>query len=144
LAQTAAVPVRDPNAVALAARALQALAGGTALTDIILQGSVTYTADSQVDTGTAILVARGNMEGLVTLNLSGGQRQEIRHGAAGVWIDSGGTPHPVASQNCNVDAAWFFPALSLAALKTDSTLIVTLVGQQTYERLGGVSERLFS
>jgi len=132
-AQTATVPVRDPNAVALAARALQALAGGTALTDITLQGSVTYTADSHVDTGTAILVARGNMEGLVTLNLSGGQRQEIRHGAAGVWIDSGGTPHPVAPQNCNVDAAWFFPALSLAALKTDSTLIITLVGQQTYE-----------
>jgi hypothetical protein len=44
---TAPVPARDPNAVALASRALQALAGGTALTDITLQGSATYTESSK-------------------------------------------------------------------------------------------------
>jgi hypothetical protein len=43
MAQTT-VAVRDPNAVALAARALQAMVGATALNDIILQANATCIA----------------------------------------------------------------------------------------------------
>jgi hypothetical protein len=132
-AQTNSAPVSNPSAVALATRALQALAGGTALTDISLQGSVTYTGNSGEQTGTATLVARGNTESLLTLNLSDGQRQELRNGAVGIRIGSDGVPHAMAQNNCYLDAAWFFPAFSLAALATDPTLIIALVGQQTYE-----------
>jgi len=38
----------------------------------------------------------------------------------------------MAPNNCYLDADWFFPALSLAALANDSTLMVTLVGQETH------------
>jgi hypothetical protein len=106
--------VSDPSAVALATRALQALAGGTALTDISLQGSVTYTGNSGMQTGTATLTARGNMESLLTLNLSGGQRKELRSGVVGIRIGSDGAPHAMAQNNCHLDAAWFFPAFSRA------------------------------
>ena len=132
LGQTNSAPVRDPNAVTIANQALQAVAGGTALTDITLQGSVSYSAGSDQETGSAALVAHGNTESLLTLNLSRGQRQEIRRGAAGVWIGLDQTPHAMAPNNCYLDADWFFPAFSLAALATDSTLIITLDGQETH------------
>jgi len=125
--------VSDPNAVALASRALQSLAGGAALSDITLQANATYIAGSDEETGTATLVAHGNTQSLVTLNLSGGQRQEIRNGAAGVWVGPDGTPHAMATHNCFIDADWFFPAFSLAALASDSTLVISLVGQEVHD-----------
>jgi hypothetical protein len=120
--------VSDPAAVALASRALQAIAGGTALSDITLQASVTYVAGSDEETGTATLVARGNAQSLVTLNLSGGQRQEIRNGVAGVWSGPDGTAHAMATHNCWTDANWFFPGLALQALSADPTLVVSYLG----------------
>lgn len=85
------VAVSDPTAVALASRALQSLAGGTALSDITLQANATYVAGSDEETGMATLVARGNAQSLVTLNLTGGQRQEVRNGVAGYWTGPDGT-----------------------------------------------------
>ncbi len=122
------VPTSNPDAVALARRALQALAGGTALTDITLQASATYIAGSDQQGGPATLVARGNVQSLLTLNLSAGQRQEIRNGPAGAWSGPDGTAHSMATHNCWVDAAWFFPALTLEALQADPTLSVAYVG----------------
>jgi hypothetical protein len=132
-AQAAASPqptatVSDPAAIALASRALQAIAGGTALSDITLQASVIYIAGSDEETGTATLMARGNAQSLVTLNLTGGQRQEIRNGVAGVWSGPDGTPHAMAAHNCWTDASWFFPALALQALSVDPTLVVSYLG----------------
>jgi hypothetical protein len=125
--------VSSPAAVSLASRALQSLAGATALTDITLQANANYIAGSDEETGTATLVAHGNVQSLVTLNLSGGQRQEIRNGVAGVWVGPDGTPHAMAGHNCFLDADWFFPAFSLAALASDPTLVITLVGQEVHE-----------
>ena len=131
-AQTAAsVVVRDPNAVALAARSLQAMAGITALKDITLQANATYIAGSDEEMGTATLVALGNQQSLVTLSLTAGQRQELRNRGAGVWSGPDGTPHALAMHNCIIDPDWFFPALSLSALAYDPTLIITLVGLES-------------
>ena len=130
LGQTAPVSVRDPNAVALASRALQALGGGTTVTDITLAASATYTAGSDLEMGPATLVALGNQQSRVTLNLTNGQRQEIRSGIEGRWLGADGTAHYLASHNNFVDAAWFYPAFILQALATDPTLSISLVGQQ--------------
>jgi hypothetical protein len=133
--------VRDPNGVALASRALRALAGGTALTDITLQATATYIAGSDQETGTAALVALSNQQNptvggtgqsLVTLNLTGGQRQEIRSGFAGAWVGTDGTPHALLSHDCFVDAAWFYPGFTLAAFASDPTLAITLAGQEVH------------
>jgi hypothetical protein len=132
LAQAAPVPIRDPNAVALASRALQGLVGRTALTDISLEANATYIAGSDQEMGPATLVALGNQQSRVTLNLTSGQRQEIRSGIAGVWVGADGAPHAMRSHNNFVDAAWFYPAFTLAALASDPTLAISLVGQDVH------------
>ena len=70
LAQNNPVPVRDPNALALVTKSLQAMTAGTALTDITLQGSATYIAGSDQELGAATLVALGNQQSRVTLKLT--------------------------------------------------------------------------
>jgi hypothetical protein len=132
-AQTATpVAMRDPNALALASRALQALAGGTVIRDITLLANVTYTAGSDEEMGSATLVALGNQQSRVTLNLNSGQRQEIRTGVRGAWVDTNGTPHRVRFSNNCTDANWFFPALTLAAVASDPSLALSFVGQEVY------------
>lgn len=132
LAQTSSVTASDPNAVALAGKALQALAGGTALTDVTIQATANYIAGSDQETGTATLVALGNQQSLVTLRLSGGLRQEIRDATSGAWLGPDGVPHAMAVHNCWVDAPWFYPGLILAALATDQTLTVSSMGQEVH------------
>jgi len=132
LGQTVSVPVRDPNAVARASKALQALAGGTVLTDITLQASATYIAGSDQETGPATLIALGNQQSRVTLNLTNGQRQAIRSGIAGVWAGADGTPHAMGSHNSFIDADWFYPAFTLGALANDPTFAVGLVGEEVH------------
>lgn len=119
-------------ALTLASKALQAIAGGTALTDITMEGTATYIAGSDQEMGPATLVALRNQQSRVTLNLTSGQHQEIRRGNAGVWSGSDGTPHAMTSSNSFVDADWFYPAFSLAALGSDPTLVAVLVGQEVH------------
>jgi hypothetical protein len=124
-------PTTTPQAAALAAKVLQAVEGNTAVTDITFQANANFTAGSDHETGTATLVARGNGESLVTLNLTDGQRQEIRNGIQGVWAGTDSTPHNMGSHNCFTDADWFYPALTLAALARDPTLVISLVGEES-------------
>ena len=110
------VPIQNPAAVMLVNQAVAAAVGRNPISDITLAGTVTYTAGSDIETGTATLEATARDESLVTLSLPGGERQWIRQGPAGVWTGPEGQPgqvHAMATHNCWVDAAWFFPAFSL-------------------------------
>lgn len=134
-AQTAApapVPVRDAQAVMLLSQALARLKNTpVAITDVSLTASVTYTAGSDQETGTAALQALGAGESRVTLNLENGQRQEVRNGFMGVWSGVDGAAHAMAGHNCWTDAAWFYPLLTLENAAADPTLSVTLAGPTT-------------
>jgi hypothetical protein len=68
--------------------------------DATLQATPTYVAGSDEESGTATLTAHVNQESLLQLNLSGRTRQEIRNGAAGVWVGPDGAPHAMATHNC--------------------------------------------
>lgn len=140
--QTAA-PVRDPNALALASRALQALAGSTALSDISLSASAAFTAGSDQETGSATLIALGNQASLVTLNLTNGERQEVRNGQSGSRTGPTGQAVPMALHNCWIDAAWFYPGLSLQALASDPTLGVLYLGPAQWNGVATVHLRFF-
>lgn len=131
-------PTSSPNALALARQALQALAGGTALTDITLQASASYIAGSDQESGTATLVARGNAQSRLMLNLTEGTRQEIRNGASGARSGPDGVQHATALHNCWVDASWFFPALTLQALSADPTLGVVYLGPAEWNGLAAI------
>ncbi len=119
------------QALVLVSQALTALNANTPPTDVTLQASVTYTAGSDVETGTATLLAVANQQSRLQLNLSGGTRQEIRNGPGGDWIGPDGVEYPMALHNCWVDASWLFPGLNLQAVLSDSEVVLAYVGQKT-------------
>jgi hypothetical protein len=121
-------PVRDPQALTLIASSLKALTGSVTVNDATLQASASYIAGSDEEAGTATLIALGNQQSLVQLNLSGGTRQETRNGPAGSWSGPDGTAHSMATHNCLTDASWFFPALTLEAVVDDPLTAVSYLG----------------
>jgi len=131
--QSSGSPTRDPRALALATTSLQALAGPTTLSNLMLQAMATYTAGSDLETGTATLEAFGDVASNVTLNLSSGRRQEIRNGPAGQWSGPDSVVHPMAVHNCWTDAAWFSPAFVLAEIANDASIAVAYVGVVTHD-----------
>ncbi len=143
IGQTAPVPIRDPNAVALASKSLQALAGRTALADITLQATANFIAGSDEEMGPATLAALGNQQSRVALSLTNGQRTDIRSGPAGEWVDPDGIIHAMALHNCWSDAAWFYPGLSLQALNSDPGLGLAYVGPEAKNGVAVIHLRLF-
>jgi hypothetical protein len=63
--------------------------------------------------------------------LSGGQRLEVRNLFAGIWSGPDGVVHPMAGQNCLIDASWFFPAMTFQAVLTDPQMAVAYLGTDT-------------
>jgi hypothetical protein len=59
--------------------------------------------------------------------------QNNRISPSGYTYGADGTATALATHNCFIDADWFFPALSLSALASDPTQVITLAGQQVYE-----------
>jgi opacity protein-like surface antigen len=129
-------PASDPQAVTLAAQAISALTGGTAISDITLNASATWTPGSTPETGTAVAYAKGFSESRIDLTLSEGNRSDIRNSVSGypqgAWIGSDGASNSYAAFNCWTDPAWFYPALSsIAAELTDPTVVLAYVGPDT-------------
>ena len=135
--------MRDSAAVTLAAKSLQALTGGTSLADISLEGTATYTAGSDVETGTVTLLASGNLASRMNLSLTDGGRSEIRNGPQGDWIGPDGVEHSMATHNCWPDADWFYPGLSFQALNSDAGLGMSYIGLETKNGLAVQHIRLF-
>ena len=76
----------------------------------------------------------------MTLNLSGGQRQEIRNGSQAALTGIDGQQRPEPLHNSLNPAAWFFPALLVAGLVQDTSYSVTYAG---VEDLNGTSVHHF-
>jgi hypothetical protein len=125
----------------LASQALAALTSSVQLNDVTLTGTGIRTAGSDVESGSVSLKALAGGESRLDLTVAGGTRSEIRNldsnGAPqGFWIGLDGTLNSMANHNCETDAAWFFPALSVLSQLSNPNLIVTYVGNETW---GGVS-----
>jgi hypothetical protein len=142
----------DPRAVALVQRSLGALIGSASVNDVTLTGTVQRVAGSDDDTGTATLTATVGGDSKISLNLPSGLRSEIRNSAGtplpgalppgvpasaaqalqsvGAWSGPDGALHPIVSHNLMNDAAWFFPALTLANLASQN-YVVSYIGQET-------------
>jgi hypothetical protein len=125
------------QAVALLQQAVTALDGNTTVTDVTLQATALYTVGSDEESGVATLEAKvgsgtvvGNQSKII-LNLSGGQREEVRSGTAGIWVGPDGEQHSMALHNCWTDAAWFFPGLSLQAALSSPMIVLSYIGQET-------------
>jgi hypothetical protein len=127
-------PQSDPRAVALATQAMTALTNGIAVSDVTLNGNATWIAGSDNESGTATLLAKGAGESRLGISLSTGTRTEIRNDTGayhqGESVTPDGTVRPWAEHNCQINATWFFPALSALASTSDSSLIFTYVGME--------------
>lgn len=136
LAQTATSPppTSDPRAIAFAAQAMAVLTGGVAISDVTLTGTATRTAGSDIDTGSITLEAKGIAESRFEFSGSAGTLSEVRNASdqepQGTWTGPDGVLHSMAQHNCLIDAAWFFPALSVLSQASTANVIATYVGQE--------------
>jgi hypothetical protein len=124
----------DPQAITFATQSIAALTGGTSVADVTLTGNATRTVGSDVGTGPATLYAKGQYESRLDLNLSTGNRSEIRNSSnspQGEWIAPDGTPYPYSPFNCFTDAGWFFPVFSSLASANDQNQTLTYIGVET-------------
>ena len=137
LAQQSGTPVtKDPQAVQLATASLAALSDNIQISDITLTGTATRTTGSDVENGNFTLKGLGTTDSRLDLNLSNGLNSEIRNQAStgapqGFFIQSGGSPSPLAQHNCWTSAVWFFPVLSVLAQTSDPTVALSYIGQET-------------
>ena len=137
--------IQNPQAVALAAKALVALAGATPVNDITLTGTATRTAGSDVESGTVTLEALAGSGSRMDLNLSNDVRHEVRNLSSnstplGYWIGPDGSSHPFSLHNCMTDAAWFAPQLTVLSQLSNASLVASYVGQET--RAGAAVQHL--
>lgn len=127
---------RDAAALAIVQQALTALAPGGAPAALELDGTVTYTAGSTSETGTARLVAQGATSSRVELDLSGGQRIDTRSGTAdrpqAQFQGEDGVAHSFGFHNDFVPAAWFAPLLTPLGALADTAVGVSYIGAETH------------
>jgi hypothetical protein len=137
-------PARDTQALTLANQALKALTGGLAITDATVQGSSSFIAGSDQESGNATLEARAGYASRLVLALNGGQRTEVRNESSAPpqakWSGPDGTWHPVPLHNCWVDPTWFFPALTIQSALNDPQISFAYIGQDT--KAGGAVQHI--
>jgi hypothetical protein len=132
-AQTTATP--QPQASTLLAQSAAALTGSVAVSDVTLTGNAQSIAGSDHESGTVTLAAMAAGESRMDLSLSGGNRSQIRSfdangNTVGAWSGSDGVQHPISFHNLLTDAAWFFPALTLNRIASNSAMVGKYVGQE--------------
>lgn len=140
----------DPQTVALVQRSLAALTGGAPVSDVTLSGTAHRLAGSDDEIGTAALTATSAGDSRISLAFASGVRTEIRNHLAvplpsgvplpaivtstpqpvGGWSGRDGVMHGMASHNIATDPAWFFPAMTLMNIVSQS-YTVSYVGQET-------------
>lgn len=126
---------KDPRAVSLLSAAVSVLANGTSINDATLTGTVTRTAGSDVETGSATLEVLGGVDSSVDLALANGLRTEVinqsQTSPVGQYSGPDGTLHPLALHNCLIPASWFFPVLALQAALSNPSIAMAYVGPET-------------
>lgn len=134
VAQTSSPTVSDPLAISLAQKSVAVLTGGTPITDVTLNASVTSVQGSDIETGTGTFRAKGGGESRVDLNLSNGTRSDVRSAANGIptgsWVTNAGASSPYAQHNCWTDAAWFYPGLSSLTQTANPSFVFSYLGQE--------------
>jgi hypothetical protein len=124
----------SPQALTFLQRSLSGLAGGQALTDVILSGTAHRIAGSDDETGTVTVKALATGAMRMDFSLPSGPRSEVRansaDGPSGDWSGPDGVSHSIALHNLSTDWGWF-PAFTLSNLNSSPNTVVTYIGQET-------------
>jgi hypothetical protein len=125
----------DPQALALAAQSIAAMTGGNPVSDVTLTGSLSSVTEAGSQTGTVTLMAKGVTESRVDLVLPDLSVSEIRNGSSGLPLCAtsvnGGSQQLSAAHNCWTSAGWFFPVLVGLGVTSDSSFVLSYIGQET-------------
>ena len=101
----------------LLTRSLSVNAGGGAIRDISMSGTVRHIAGSTDETGQVNFMAMATGEARIELDLASGTIIEVysrgSHGLIGEWSGADKKTHPIPYHNLQVDPAWFCPSLIL-------------------------------
>jgi len=130
-------PTSDPQALALIAKSVLAMTGGTTLSGVTLNANAIWIAGSDYFTGPATLQAAGTTDSRIDLNLNGLTRTDIRTTSGGFpggsSTGASAKAQPFAQHNCWTEPVWFFPALSsLTVAATNTNLVFSYVGQEMH------------
>ena len=129
-------PVSDPGAISLAQKAMSALAGNNAITDVTVNANVISIIGADNQTGTAVFRAKGLALSRIDLNLSGGNRTDVRNLSNGIptgaWANNGAASRTYAQHNVWTGAAWFFPALSSLGQTVSPNFVFRYIGQEQH------------
>ena len=135
MSQTASVPTKDSNAVALLAGSLNAMLGSATISDVTLSAQVTRTAGAGADSGAVTLQAVSSGNASITYSFSNGQqRAEIINPSSpsrGAWSGADGAWHQMAVHNTWTPAPWFAPALVLELALNDPQAALDNLGTTT-------------
>jgi hypothetical protein len=133
--QTPTSSTSSQQATMLLAKSATALTGSTALQDVMLSGTAERIAGSDDDTGTVVLKATADGHSRMDLNLSSGNRTEIRsldpNGPVGAWSGPDGAQHAISNHNLLTDPSWFFCAFTLARMTSSQATTATYIGQES-------------
>lgn len=142
----------DPQAVALIQKALNALTGGSSLTDVTVTGTLTVTKSGNFatsataagqavsETGTITLVATSSGQGqTTTLTQLGSSKsvQNISPNTPTITVTGAdGTSHTIQTATAlTPHPGWFYPAILLAS-GLSSPYVASYVGHETWEGVG--------
>lgn len=130
------IPSSDPRAVSLAIKAVAALTGGNAVSDMTLNANVISILGSDYETGTAVLKAKGQAESRVDLMLPSGTRIDVRSLTNGVpsgaWSLNGAPAKAYAQHNCWTDSSWFVPAVGALGHSNASGVVFSYIGLEQH------------
>jgi len=132
----------DAQAVALVQRALAAVVGSGAVSDVTLTGTVQTIAGSDNETGTATATAMAAGNSKLSLSLQAGPNGEVRTASggvtAGVWSGTDGVSHAMVEHNLMTDPTWFFPAFTLGNVASSQAFVLSYIGPETHDGLSVV------
>lgn len=113
---------------------LHAMVGQNNVQDVTLSGQAEYIAGSDDETGSFTYRATAAGCSRTDLGLTSGTRSETRQpgnaSPLGAWMGEDGVVHASVQHNLMSGYWWPFPALIVSDLLTDSSMVVTFVGQE--------------
>ena len=134
VSSTAMAQQPAPSALSNLQASLTAMVGKATIQDVTLDGTAQVIAGSSDETVPAVFKALSDGSSQTELSLPSGVRNEVRisgaAGQTGTWTTGEGKRHALVQHNLMTDSAWFFPALVVSRMISNTALTVVYVGQE--------------
>jgi hypothetical protein len=135
-AQQTSTSSTSQQAATLFAQSAAALSGSTTVSDVTLTGAAQSIVGSDDESGTVSMKAMAPGESRIDLALSASSHSEVRTidangNLVGVWFGADAVQHAIPYHNLWTDSSWFFPALTLSRVVSNTAAVETYIGQET-------------